>query len=83
MSENHNNNIIPPMDFSDALYLIKQGKKLARFGWNGRGMWIELQTPDADSKMSLPYISIKTVGDHLVPWLASQTDILAKDWEEV
>ncbi len=28
----------------------------------------------------LPYLMIKTVDDSFVPWLASQTDILASDW---
>lgn len=30
------------MDFSEALRLLKMGKKLARSGWNGRGMWITM-----------------------------------------
>ena len=68
------------MDFSSALRFIKDGKKLSRKGWNGKGMYLELQTPDSMSKMSLPYIYMKTVDNHLVPWLASQTDILAEDW---
>jgi len=28
----------------------------------------------------LPYLMMKTVDDSFVPWLASQTDILAEDW---
>jgi hypothetical protein len=48
--------------------------------WNGRGQFIELQVPDLNSKMSLPYIFIRTVQGDLVPWLASQTDMLANDW---
>lgn len=43
-------------------------------------MWIELQRPDEGSKMTLPYIFMKTADDHLVPWLASQSDMLADDW---
>jgi len=46
-------------------------------------MWLNLQVPDAKSKMTLPYIYMKTVTDDLVPWLASQTDILADDWQLV
>jgi hypothetical protein len=46
-------------------------------------MWIALQVPDANSKMGLPYIYMSTVDGKLVPWLASQTDILAEDWREV
>ncbi len=28
------------LSFSAAVYLMKQGKKLARAGWNGKGMWV-------------------------------------------
>ena len=68
------------MDFGDALRALKQGKRLSRTGWNGKGLWLELQVPDAGSKMTLPYIYMKTAQDDLVPWLASQTDVLAEDW---
>lgn len=51
-----------------------------RKGWNGKGQFITLQVPDENSKMSLPYIYITTVDGKRVPWLASQTDILAEDW---
>ena len=44
-------------------------------------MWIALQTPDANSKMTLPYIYMSTAQGDLVPWLASQTDLLSEDWE--
>lgn len=71
------------MDFGEAIKNLKSGKKVARQGWNGKGMWLELQTPDEFSKMSLPYIYMKTACDNFVPWLASQTDILAEDWVEV
>lgn len=68
------------MDFSAALRELKLGNRIARMGWNGRGMWLGLQTPDDKSKMTLPYIYMKTADNHLVPWLASQTDLLAEDW---
>lgn len=67
-------------DFGWALRMLREGKKLFRSGWNGRGMWLALQVPDAHSKMSLPYIYIKTADDKPVPWVASQTDLLASDW---
>ena len=44
-------------------------------------MWLGLQRPDANSKMTLPYIFMSTAQGDLVPWLASQTDMLAADWE--
>jgi hypothetical protein len=73
----------PELNFGDALEALKEGKKVCRKGWNGKGMWIHLQVPDAHSKMNLPYIYISTVDQKLVPWLASQTDILANDWQVV
>ena len=75
--------------FEYALKNIKEGKKVAREGWNGKGIFIKLQVPDAGSKMTSPYIYIDTTGlqtdnphapKSLVPWLASQTDLLAEDW---
>lgn len=54
--------------------------KAWRNGWNGKGMWISLQRPDENSKMTLPYLYMKTVDDKLVPWLISQTDALSEDW---
>lgn len=71
------------MDFGNAIRALKDGKKVSREGWNGKGMWLALQVPDAHSKMSLPYIYMKTADDKLVPWLASQTDVLSEDWEVV
>lgn len=68
------------MDFGTALTLLKSGFRVARRGWNGKNMWIALQVPDSNSKMTLPYLFMKTADDQLVPWLASQTDILAEDW---
>jgi hypothetical protein len=73
----------PVLTFGAAVEVLKAGKRVARAGWNGKGMWLELQRPDAHSKMSLPYIYMKTADDKLVPWLASQTDVLAEDWQIV
>lgn len=75
------------MNFGDAISNLKAGLKLKRSGWNGEGIFIELQVPDENSKMTAPYIYIDTTGlqtDKLkarVPWLASQSDMLAEDWE--
>lgn len=63
-----------------AVKCMEEGKRVARKGWNGKNMWLELQVPDNQSKMTLPYIFMYTAQADLVPWLASQTDILAKDW---
>lgn len=67
-------------NFGQAIEALKSGKRVARTGWNGKGMWLELQRPDAHSKMTLPYIYMKTADNNNVPWLASQTDMLSEDW---
>ena len=64
-----------------AIKQMQNGDRVTRQGWNGPDQYLELQIPDENSKMTLPYIYIKTVQGDLVPWLASQTDILATDWE--
>lgn len=77
------------MNFGIALQTLKGGGKVTRSGWNGKGLWLELQRPDANSKMTLPYIYInypvdaKNTPGARVPWLASQTDMLAEDWHAV
>lgn len=78
------------MKFGEAIDTMRLHGRVAREGWNGKGMWLELQVPDAHSKMTLPYIYIEYPVGHpaypqgcRVPWLASQTDILANDWIEV
>lgn len=78
------------MDFGEALNALKDGERLCRSGWNGKGMWLKLQIPDVNSLMTLPYIYIEYPEGHpaypagsRVPWLASQTDLLSIDWEVV
>ena len=82
------------MDFGDMLKEMKAHpeKKFARKGWNGKGIYIQMQVPDENSKMTLPYIYMVTnnlKSDNpdaprgCVPWLASQTDMLCDDWIEL
>lgn len=68
-------------DIGWAVRELHNGERLCRSGWNGRGMYLELQSPDAHSKMTLPYVYMRTVLGDLVPWLCSQSDLLATDWE--
>ena len=74
------------MDFGSALNELKAGNKVQRTGWNGKGLWLEMQRPDAHSKMTLPYLYLNYPDDaqntpgSRVPWIASQTDMLAEDW---
>ena len=53
---------------------------MSRVGWNGKGMHSEMKTPTEKSKMTLPYLFIKTPDGDLVPWVISQTDVLSSDW---
>jgi hypothetical protein len=68
------------MNFGEAIEALKAGERVTRLGWNGKDMWLALQVPDEHSKMTLPYIYMKTAQGDLVPWLASQSDMLAEDW---
>lgn len=69
------------MTFGEALAALWEGVGVTRLGWNGRGQVLRLMRPAAHARMTLPYIYIQTVQGHRVPWVASQTDILADDWE--
>lgn len=81
------------MTFSEALESIKYGNKVCRSGWNGKGMFIYLSEHDQNAPVSTdedgkPYkyldcIMMKTANNELVPWLASQTDVLSDDWMEL
>ncbi len=81
--------------FGEAVELLKLGYKVARIGWNGKGMFLFL-VPGSTFKVSRPpllgiypegtevsyqpHIDMKTAQDTVVPWLASQSDVLAEDW---
>jgi hypothetical protein len=76
-------------NFGMAIEELKAGRKVWRKGWNGKGIFIDLQRPEENSKMTSPYIFIDTSGlqtensdapKSRVPWFASQTDMLAEDW---
>ena len=68
------------MNFEVALVWLKDGKRCAREAWIAKGEWLKLQKPDENSLMTVPYIYMKTKQSELVPWVASQCDILANDW---
>lgn len=86
------------MTFGLAIEALKQGRKVARHGWNGKGMWlsyvgrgqcdVDLSIVDPHNDIDkmlgmLPWIGMKTADEKFVPWLASQTDMLSEDWEIV
>lgn len=69
-----------------AVEQLQGGKRIRRSGWNGKRMFIELQVPDANSKMTAPYVYMEYAdnpapGGYRIPWLCSQGDLLATDWE--
>ena len=80
--------------FGWAIEQLKAGNKVARTGWNGNGMWLgyvesrRFDFFDAHVKTEhvtgecglLPWICMKTADNKLVPWIASQTDMLSEDW---
>ena len=75
-----NTAIAQTFGFGRALEHLKYGKKVARTGWNGKDMWIAIKRSTLESEMGYDYIYMSPVGGRLVPWLASQTDLLADDW---
>jgi hypothetical protein len=86
------------MDFSTALRFIKNGGRVARAGWNGKGMFIFLVSgstfkvnrppllgiyPEGTEIKYHGHIDMKTAQGDIVPWVASQSDLLANDWQTV
>lgn len=93
------------MNFGQALEELKQGNKVARHGWNEKGMFVYLVTGNEVSVPNLRNEALKHVGmnratadkvkinSHIdmqaadgsivVGWIASQTDMLAEDWEVI
>lgn len=70
------------MDFSKALQQAKSGLLIAREGWNGKGMYVYMVPENPENKIRA-YLMMFTAQGDLVPWLASQTDLLAEDWVTV
>jgi hypothetical protein len=74
------------MVFDDALYALRNGQRVSRSGWNGKGMFLfhiaswTYTDGKQDNYPNLPFIAMKTADNKVVPWLASQTDLLADDW---
>lgn len=91
------------MTFGLALEALKRGQRVARAGWNGKGMWLVLVpgtkavnftegSPYMKAGLThgeiLPHIDMYTVNAEgrramLPGWVASQTDMLAEDWQVV
>lgn len=69
-----------PGSFGWAINRAKAGKKVARQGWNGKGMYLQLQTVDANSKMQHNYLYMSDVNGKFFPWNPNNLDMLAEDW---
>jgi len=70
----------PTMKIGEAIEQMRNGMRVCRSGWNGKGQYLGLWEPTSSSDMTLPFVYIRTVQGDLVPWLCSQTDLLADDW---
>lgn len=77
------------MDIGKAISELKSGKKVFRRGWNGKGMYLFLIPIDwefytdiegIEDLPTAPFVCMKTADNKLIPWLASQADLLADDW---
>lgn len=78
------------LTFGLAIEAAKKGLKVARQGWNGKGIFVFLVPgshftiyPEGTPIDYRSHLDMKTADGSIVPWLASQTDVLAEDWEIV
>jgi len=77
------------MDIGEAVKHMREGGKVARQGWNGKNMFLlysaggTFNAVDLEVGPLVPFVVMKTADDRFVPWLCSQTDLLATDWEAV
>ncbi len=84
------------MNFGSAIEALKAGRRVARRGWNGKDMFLFLVDgsrftvnrppftgfyPEGTELRYLPHVDMRTATGEIVPWLCSQTDMLAEDWE--
>lgn len=83
------------MKFGEALEILKQGGKVQRKGWNGKGQYIELATNVSYKNTNGDIINVnhETMGNNAIAfvgtsgvqlgWLASQADMLSEDWQVI
>lgn len=69
------------LTFGQAIEALKKRCKVCRVGWNGKGMWLNLQVVDPGSKMGHNYIYMSDVSGKLFPWNPNNLDMLAEDWQ--
>ena len=72
------------MDFGIALNVLKAGHKVTRAGWNGRGMYIQLNKGiDFEFSELCPFFTIKNIRNSFDTWVPSVGDLLAEDWSVI
>lgn len=83
--------LVKDMSFENALTALKEGERVARQNWNGKGMWLAMidyssavprgkNVPTSDEVRVLPWVGLKTADNNFVPWQPSQTDLFSHDW---
>lgn len=81
---------ISTFTFGEAIRRLKKGEKVARKGWNGKGMFVFLHegydtnennhfTGNKHDFMN-PYFCIKNVDGSISTWVPSVNDCLVDDW---
>ena len=83
------------LDFGGALEALKAGHRVARAGWNGKGMFVYYVRAAAYLAQSAaaieyfgknayvpyaPYLALKGVDERVSTWVPSINDVLAEDW---
>ena len=72
------------MTIGEAIKALKQGKKVCRRGWNGKGMYIQYnKARDFEHSELCPFLTIKNVRNSFDTWVPSIWDLMAEDWEIV
>jgi hypothetical protein len=71
------------MNFEKALKELKDGYPITNKNWNGKSMYLRLQSPTYLSKMTLPYIFMKNADGDLVPWTPSNQDLFSEGWKVI
>lgn len=67
-----------------AVEQVRLGARVRRRGWNGKGMFLFLVRLVEAPAVMMPaqdFVVMRTANGTIVPWLCSQTDLLAADWE--
>jgi len=86
---------VSALTFGQAIEALKQGNRVARQGWNGKGMFLFL-VPGSEFSVNRPpllgiypegtlirynsHIDMKVADGSVFPWSPNQLDTLSEDW---